>query len=430
MSVDTRNSSSNRCVPSKQTKSELYLANAQLEEKVTELTAKLEQANVRLNQEIAERQHLERKNKAQAKLLQFIIDTGPNTIVNADCLKPFTDTNALKAVELELQQAKEQLRAVLDAVPGCVSWINSEGQYLGGNRHLADMFNISPETLVGKQLGFIDNSSEFVVFMRQFLASSVQTERQVVEVNFNGWARKYLIAVQKYQQGSIAVSVGIDITERYHAEIEIQKSLREKEILLQEIHHRVKNNLQVIVSMLDLQSQQLETQEMKEAFRESQNRVRSMSLVHEILYQSKNFARVNLGYYIQHLTSNLLKAYGVQGNNIKLELELDEVALNVDTVITCGLIINELVSNAIKYAFPDSTRGLIKVALHAGIDKYLTLIVSDSGVGLPKNLDLKSAKSLGFQLVDVLTKQLGGIIELECGGAGTEFRVYFSEISS
>ncbi|NER30031.1 MAG: hypothetical protein F6J89_21030 [Symploca sp. SIO1C4] len=288
---------------------------------------------------------------------------------------------------------------------------------------------MSPEAFVGKQLGFLDNNSEFVVFMRQFLASSAQTERQVVEVQVNGWSRKYLIAVQKYQQGSIAVSVGIDITERYQAEMEIQESLREKEVLLQEIHHRVKNNLQVIVSMLDLQSQRLEAQGMKEVFRESQNRVKSMALVHEILYQSKNFARVNLGDYIQNLTSNLLKAYGVNASNIKLELDIDEVTLNIDTVITCGLIINELVSNAIKYAFPDSTRGLIKIALHGGVDKYLTLIVSDNGVGLPKNLDLKSVNSLGFQLVNVLTKQLGGILEVR-HGAGTEFRVCFAEISS
>ncbi|NEO99971.1 MAG: hypothetical protein F6K58_15085 [Symploca sp. SIO2E9] len=429
MSADTGNPRDNHCVLSKQVESELHPTNAQLEKQVSELRAKLEQANVRLHQEIVKCQYAEQKIKDQEEFLQALVDIYPNTILKAGCFGIVTDINALKAVELELQQAKEQLRAVLDAVPGCVSWISSEGRYLGGNRHLADIFNMPPEAFVGKQLGFLDNSSEFVVFIRQFLASSVQTERQVVEVQVNGWSRKYLIAVQKYQQGSIAVSVGIDITERYQAEIEIQESLREKEVLLQEIHHRVKNNLQVIVSMLDLQSQQLETQGMKEAFRESQNRVKSMALVHEILYQSKNFARLNLSDYIQNLTSNLFRAYGVNTSNIKLELDIDEVALNIDTVITCGLIINELVSNAIKYAFPNSMRGLIKIALHVGIDKYLTLIVRDSGVGLPKNLDLKSVNSLGFQLVNVLTKQLGGILEVKCG-VGTEFRVYFSEISS
>ncbi|HAG81320.1 MAG TPA: hypothetical protein DCL61_09125, partial [Cyanobacteria bacterium UBA12227] len=218
--------------------------------------------------------------------------------------------------------------------------------------------------------------------------------------------------------------INLDITERKQAEMQIQASLREKEVLLQEIHHRVKNNLQVISSLLDLQSQYIEERSTLDLFRESQNRVKSMALVHEKLYQSQDFASINFIEYIENLTSYLFQVYAVVAGTIALELNIDKVNLTIDTAIPCGLIISELVSNALKYAFPSGRQGTIQVALRAESGDYYTIVVKDNGIGLPTNLNLKTSKSLGLQLVNVLTEQLEGTLELDCS-SGTEFTIRF-----
>ena len=411
---------------SKQTQINLQEAYAQLEKQLTEQTTELEQANTLLKQEIAERKKAQLALKVQQEFLQTLINLYPNTIFANGSYTVVTDATTLEAMESELQQAKEQLRAVLDAMPGFVAWINREGQYLGVNQYMADSFNLSPEDFIGKELGFLQNSPELAQFMAQFIADSAQTSRQVVEAEVHGATRNYLIAAQKYHQDSLAVIVGIDITERKLAEAKIQTSLREKEILLQEVHHRVKNNLQVISSLLDLQSQEIEDKGMLELFRESQNRVQSMAIVHEKLYQSKDFAKINFAEYAESLTSYLFKAYVLNINNITLDLDIADVNLNIDTAIPCGLIINELVSNALKYAFPYNTQGTIRIALHSESDNHLKLTVQDNGVGLPMNWDVKSVKSLGIQLVNILTKQLKGTIELDKSG-GSKFIIRFEK---
>jgi two-component sensor histidine kinase len=163
-------------------------------------------------------------------------------------------------------------------------------------------------------------------------------------------------------------------------------------------------------------------------FRESCNRVKSMALVHEQLYQSKDFAEINFTEYIQNLISYLFQTYGVKADNITLELNIDDISLSIDTAIPCGLIISELVSNALKYAFPNRIHGTIYVAVNSESDNNFTLIVRDSGIGLPLDLIDNSVKSLGLQLVNVLTSQLEGTLELDCS-VGTEFRINFSEIN-
>ncbi len=408
----------------------LQEAYEQLEKRITGQTAELLQANTLLTQEIDKHQKAQDTLEAQREFLQSLIDVYPNTVFTKGSFVVVTDANTLEAMESELQQAREQLRAVLDAMPGFVAWISAEGRYLGVNQYMADTFNLSPDAFVGQELGFLKNNFELAQFMTQFLADSAKTDRQVIEVPFNGLTRNYLIAAQKYSQDSLAVLVGINITERKQVEAQLQASLGEKEVLLQEIHHRVKNNLQVISSLLDLQSQEIEDNVMLEVFRESQNRVKSMALVHEKLYQSKNFARINFAEYTDSLTSHLFKAYELNSGSVTLELDIEDVSLNIDTAIPCGLIINELVSNALKYAFPDNRTGTITVALHSS-DKNsnFILVVKDNGVGFPKAIDFNTGKSLGLQLVKVLTKQLKGRIEID-HNTGYQFRVSFSEIRS
>ena len=218
---------------------------------------------------------------------------------------------------------------------------------------------------------------------------------------------------------------------------EIKQSLEEKEVLLKEIHHRVKNNLQVISSLLYLQSKNIKDKGTLAVFQESQNRVRSMALVHERLYQSPDLARVDFAGYVRSLANYLLRSYGVNPNVIKLKIHLDNVLLGVDTAIPCGLIINELVSNSLKHAFPappfipparggERGGGEIRIELRAD-DGQFTLMVSDNGVGFPRDLDFRDAGSLGLQLVNTLVEQLEGTIELDRSG-GTTFKITFAEL--
>jgi PAS domain S-box-containing protein len=215
-----------------------------------------------------------------------------------------------------------------------------------------------------------------------------------------------------------------DITERRREEEKIRASLREKEILLKEIHHRVKNNLQIISSLLNLQSAHIRDPRALEVFKEGQGRVRSMALIHEKLYQSADLARVDFSEYIRNLAAYLFRSYEVNAGAVTLNVEAEDVLLGVDTAIPCGLIINELVSNSLKHAFPGATRGAINITLRPDGGERLTLCVSDDGVGLPEGFDLLDTPSLGLQLVNTLARQLGG--EVEVGdGAGARFSITF-----
>jgi two-component system response regulator len=215
-----------------------------------------------------------------------------------------------------------------------------------------------------------------------------------------------------------------DITERKEAEERLKASLKEKEVLLREIHHRVKNNLQIIFSLLNLQSGYIRDSHALDMFRECQNRVRSMALIHEVLYQAKDLARVNFAEYIKNLALNLFRSYGVSSEVISLNISVREVMLEIDTAIPCGLIINELVSNSLKYAFPGGKTGKITIDMHLEDGNQLILIVSDDGVGLPAGLDFRNTETLGLQLVNTLTDQLKGLIEVQ-GKQGTEFKIIF-----
>ena len=218
-----------------------------------------------------------------------------------------------------------------------------------------------------------------------------------------------------------------EIAERKRVEKQIKVSLQEKEVLLREIHHRVKNNLQVISSLLYLQSKSIKDKETLEMFQESQNRVRSMAFVHEKLYQSQDLARVNFAEYVRTLTNYLFRSYGVNPDVISLKINVDDdVFVSIDTAVPCGLIINELVSNGLKHAFPDGREGEIRTGLRLDHDGQFTLMVSDNGVGLPEGLDFRSTESLGLQLVNTLVEQLEGTIDLDRSG-GTTFEITFAE---
>jgi PAS domain S-box-containing protein len=203
-----------------------------------------------------------------------------------------------------------------------------------------------------------------------------------------------------------------DITQRHTADEKIRASLREKEVLLQEIHHRVKNNLQVVSSLLSLQSRGVLDEDSRQKFKESQNRVHSMALIHEQLYQSPSLSQINYPQYIRQLCAHLFRSYRVSSSRIELLTEIDDLRLSVDAAVPCGLIINELVSNSLKYGFPNGRGGVIRVEMRRQTDGQTTLTVADNGVGMPEELGFWSTQTLGLRLVGTLVRQLEGSVEV------------------
>ena len=218
-----------------------------------------------------------------------------------------------------------------------------------------------------------------------------------------------------------------DITHSKDIENKLKTSINEKDTLLREIHHRVKNNLQIISSLLNLQSRYITDSETLDVFTESQNRVRSMAIVHEKLYKSDNISKIDFRDYINDLAANLFYNYNVAPEKISLNTNIENIFFDVDTCIPCGLIVNELLTNCVKHAFPDNKMGHINIDMQYNEGIY-TLNVSDDGVGFPESMDYKNTDTLGMQLVINLVNQLGGSMEI-INEAGTTFKIVFKDIS-
>jgi PAS domain S-box-containing protein len=223
----------------------------------------------------------------------------------------------------------------------------------------------------------------------------------------------------------ISLSLMTEIDIRLDAEKQLTKSVGEKEVLLREVHHRVKNNLQIIISLLNLQSRYIPDAATRSVFRESQNRVRAMALVHEKLYQSTDLAKLDLGNYLKFLGDNLFQFLGMKGKGITLTIDVHDISLAIDTAIPLGLMINELISNSLKYAFSDGKKGEISLAVKRQ-DHTLTILFKDTGIGIPSDFDWRNAESLGLRLVCSLVEQLDGTIELD-RSSGTAFTIVVKE---
>ncbi len=204
-----------------------------------------------------------------------------------------------------------------------------------------------------------------------------------------------------------------DITYRRKGEEVIQASLREKEVLLREIHHRVKNNMQVISSLFNLQAGKIPSGECREMIREGQTRIRAMSLVHEKLYQSHDLSKIDLAVYIRSLALHLFHMYSIDSTRVRLETDLSEMFLDINSAVPCGLILNELISNSLKHAFPEGRKGMIRIEGRRGSDGTITLRVADDGIGFPKDLDFHQAEGLGLQIANLLVGQLDAAIDLD-----------------
>jgi hypothetical protein len=252
--------------------------------------------------------------------------------------------------------------------------------------------------------------------------------REEVRTTLSGQTFYYDLTVEPLRDRNGTV-VGIscaasDITERKRAEEEMAASLKERDALLREVHHRVKNNLQVICSLLDLQCGYIKDPQDVQMFKDSQNRIRSIALVHEQLHRSKGLAQIDCGEHVRTLATQLFRSYGVNTDAVRLNMAMDKLGLPPDTAILCGLIIGELISNALQHAFPQGRKGEISISVRESGPQQVTVVVKDNGIGFPEDLDFRQAQSLGLQLVSLLTDQLQGTIRLIRDG-GTTFEIVF-----
>lgn len=239
------------------------------------------------------------------------------------------------------------------------------------------------------------------------------------------WVEDQMFRLTRADGSKYSLGVLIDITDQKMIEEKIAQSLNEKELLLKEIHHRVKNNLQVVSSLLRLQTSYVTDNNTLDILIDSQNRVRSMALVHQKLYQSKDFSQIDFKEYINQLSEQLFNVFRQKNKDIKINISSNDAKMSIDHAIPCGLIINELISNSLKYAFPDNRSGLIDIDVYGSVDDRFVITVKDNGVGFPKGIDFKGTSTLGLQLVNTLVGQIDGTIDME-NGIGTKFTLRFA----
>ncbi|MCU0537668.1 MAG: PAS domain S-box protein [Hydrococcus sp. Prado102] len=342
-------------------------------------------------------------------------------------IKNITDR---KQSEESLKQSEATLRSFYNSAPmmmGIVELVGDDIRHISDNHATAAFVGLPPERMKGRLASELGIPQENIRMWRDRYRESELTDNPVnfecVHITEKGAidlsATVSLIA--KQANGNFRFSYIVeDITERKQA-----KAHKEQEVLLQEIHHRVKNNLQVICSLLNLQSRSLKDPFILDLFRDSQNRVKSMALIHEKLYQSNNFSSINMAEYIHDLANNLLRSYASKNSNIKLKIEIQQnFSMDIDSAVPCGLIINELVTNSLKYAFNPASKGEISIQATCDREKNLILTIKDNGRGLPENFDLENTKTLGLKLVKNLINQLRAKLAIDSqSGTGTKFTI-------
>jgi PAS domain S-box-containing protein len=352
------------------------------------------------------------------------------------------DITEQKLSETKLRESEMKFRSVIESANDAIILANSEGNIISWNKAAQIIFGYKEEEILlkpiksliceekNKQTTHISGNTPAT---GKYQILGKKAELLGLKKDETKFPIELSLALGKTGKGIFYNYIIRDVSERRKVEDQIRASLNEKEVLLKEIHHRVKNNLQIISSLLYLQSKKINDEKALGLFIESQNRVKSMALVHEKLYQSRDLALVNFAQYIRDLVNHLVYSYNKTETSINLKLEVQDVSLSINTAIPCGLIINELVSNSMKYAFPNGSPkqdhhtkhdNEIKIVLSLNENGENSLIVSDNGKGFPENVNFKETSSLGLQLVNSLVDQIDGSIELD-RQVGTIFKIIF-----
>ena len=335
----------------------------------------------------------------------------------------------------EHKKMEHRFRQAIESAPSAIVMVNESGIILMVNVQTEKSFGYSRSELIGQAIEVLVPErfrGPHIGFRQAYLAAPVSRPmgegRELFGLRKDGseFPVEIGLGLIDDEDGIIILSSIIDITERRNASDKLKQALSEKELLLKEVYHRVKNNLQVVSSLINLQASNVKNEAIGDLLKQSADRIKAMALLHEKLYQSKDLAKIDFKDYIRSLVDHLWFGYGTHSSKIALNLKVDDVYLNVDTAIPCGLIINELLSNALKHAFPGDRVGEINVDFTRAQGE-LVLMIADNGIGLPEGLDIKKSASLGLQLVNTLTHQLMGQMTVECSH-GSAFSLRFAEV--
>ncbi|MBU4534981.1 MAG: PAS domain S-box protein [Euryarchaeota archaeon] len=339
-----------------------------------------------------------------------------------------TDITPIKIVQRALKESEEKYRSIVETAQEGIWIVNKKGDTIFSNPSFKEMLGLSGQEMEKNIINYMDEDKASGIM------KDMEDWRNKLKPVYNLhlhrsdgdkiYVQMATSPIVKDNQFHGILSLLSDITDRKKAEKRLKSSLNEKETLLKEVHHRVKNNLQIISSLLSLQYRNVEDETARDILKESQTRVRSISLVHEGIYLSQNISRIDFKNYINRLATDLLYSYR-RHEDINLNISTDPLELNIETAVPCGLVITELVSNSIKHAFPGG-KGKIDIELNVLEDKY-RLIIRDNGQGLPHDFESRRKSSLGLRLVDSLVDQLDGTLEYHSNG-GSEFKIIFQEL--
>ncbi len=341
----------------------------------------------------------------------------------------------LRKNHLALEDIKDKYIDLYDFAPVGYFTFSHEGLIKDVNLTGAELLGIARQKLINRGFGYFVEPDDLEQWDRHIKSVFQNEEKRTCELwikpedGSNLCVRLGSIRIETKDGKYVVRTAMSDITERKHSEEIIKASLKEKELLLREIHHRVKNNMQIISSLLRLQSKYIKEKKYRILFEESQNTIRSMSLIHEKLYNSHDMSKVDFKEYISDLVSSLFHSYGINKSAITSRINIQDVSFGINLAIPCGLIINELITNSLKYAFSDGRKGEIKIELIKNNENIYELLVGDNGVGIPDDIDIGKTDSLGLRLVTMLVEdQLEGEIDLKRNN-GTIFKIKFKGVN-